>query len=214
MHSVQDSSRLVQLSKWRHLETPVLKVNQRQPSVELQLCRQADAESEASVPSRTPWHSPLTKHTGSGIVQLFSPKNKHNWAIYIYFSKLSLLARFFFLAGKQAAHKLKSQEATVRKTKTKKKQRWNSQTWDTVSADITAELNTVLKQLAVVGVLEEGEPVAPSLGLAEFKTSELIRGVGAADKDALSTFSFLEAFCTTVEGWKSRNPLVYFLNIF
>ena len=91
-----------------------------------------------------------------------------------------------------------------------KKQRWNSQTWDTVSADITAELNTVLKQLAVVGVLEEGEPVAPSLGLAEFKTSELIRGVGAADKDALSTFSFLEAFCTTVEGWKSRNPFSWY----
>ena len=81
-----------------------------------------------------------------------------------------------------------------------KKQRWNSQTWDTVSADITAELNTVLKQLAVVGVLEEGEPVAPSLGLAEFKASELIGGVSAADKDAFSAFSFLEAFCSTVDG--------------
>ena len=78
MHSVQDSLRFVQLSKWRHLEAPVLKVNQRQPSVEPQLWRQANAESEASIPCKTPWHSPWTKHTGSGMVQLFSPKNKHN----------------------------------------------------------------------------------------------------------------------------------------
>ena len=77
MHSAHDSSRFVQLSKWRHRDAPMMKVNHRQSSIELQLWRQFDAEVEDSVPSRTPLHSPSTKQIGSGIVQFFSPENQH-----------------------------------------------------------------------------------------------------------------------------------------
>ena len=70
---MQDSSRLEQLSKRRHLEAPELKVNQAQSSVKLQILRQADSEVEGLVPSRTPWHSPWMKQTGFGGIHLFSP---------------------------------------------------------------------------------------------------------------------------------------------
>ena len=75
MHSLQVSSKLVQLLKRLHWEAPEWNVNQRQPSVETHVWRQADPEVDGMDASRTPRHSPSTKQTGSGGVQLCSPKS-------------------------------------------------------------------------------------------------------------------------------------------
>jgi hypothetical protein len=72
-HALQESSRASQLWKRMHLAASDWNVNQRQLAVELHSWRHWSAEVEATVSIRIPSHSPATKQTASGGVQLCSP---------------------------------------------------------------------------------------------------------------------------------------------
>ena len=77
-------------------------------------------------------------------------------------------------------------------------------TRDAVRADVTVELNAVLKELAEAVGLEEGEPVATGSGLAEIKASKFVGGDLTVNEAAFLAFSSHKAFGAGTEGLKEE----------
>ena len=77
-------------------------------------------------------------------------------------------------------------------------------TRDAVRADVTVELNAVLKELAEAVGLEEGEPVATRSGLAEIKASKFVGGDLTVNEAAFLAFSSHKAVGAGTEGLKEE----------